>query len=662
MTRRRVLQLIGAAVVVIAGIHVVGPLFGWKAIMGPDGWANGTSTTNYERVAELDDFFQPQIVRVQPGTEVVFRNSGRNPHNVTADDGSFQSGLMTGGQEFSHTFTTPGIYRFTCTLHGQPGGIGMTGIVAVGDVALPETGGTAVGPGREPVPAGPGATIRVPQDRPTIQAGVDAARPGDLILVSPGVYEEAVLVTTPYLTIRGLDRNATILDGGLTKANGIHVVEADGVSIENMTARHYQLNGFYWTSVQGYRGSYLTAYGNGDYGIYAFDSVFGRFDHDYASGHPDSGFYIGQCQPCDAVITDSIAVHNALGYSGTNAGGDLLIVNSEWTDNNAGIAPNTLDSELLAPQTGVEIAGNWIHENNAVDAPLKRLEYPPYGIGVVVAGGRDNVVEGNVVEGNATFGIALLPNLDSNFWATRGNTVRGNLVTGSGRADLALGAPSVNGDCFAGNDFATSLPPAIETFAGCGARIGGGGDVAATLNLLGRFAAALGGHYTSGDWQSEPRPPGQPQLPDAASAPASLAIPEVAVPGPVTVRTLAEVQAIATAAPAAHTTSREVLLMGIPLGSALTTILGLYGYVFPMVLYAAWVAIALWDLVRRDALTPRRRYLWMTAVLLVPLAGPIVYFASGGSEIPRGTRWFLVAGGLTVYLVVAVLALLAEAL
>jgi hypothetical protein len=99
------------------------------------------------------------------------------------------------------------------------------------------------------------------------------------------------------------------------------VIEADGVAVENLTARHFLLNGFYWSDVLGYRGSYLTASTNGDYGIYAFGSRSGRFDHSYASGSPDAGFYIGACNPCDAVITDVLAEHNALGYSGTNAGG-----------------------------------------------------------------------------------------------------------------------------------------------------------------------------------------------------------------------------------------------------------------------------------------------------------------------------------------------------
>ncbi|MGZ4190757.1 MAG: plastocyanin, partial [Actinomycetota bacterium] len=285
----------------------------------------------------------------------------------------------------------PGVIRIFCRYHGARGGIGMSGVILVGNVPLPGAS-SGVGPGRETPPTTPGRTIRVPAEQPTIQRAVDRARPGDLILVSPGTYPEAVIVVTPFLTIRGTDRNAVILDGGFTKPNGVHVIEADGVAVESMTARHYLLNGFQWTNVNGYRGSYLTAYDDGDYGIFAIGSVWGQFDHSYASGHPDSGIYIGQCHPCHAVISDVLSEDNGLGYSGTNAGGDLLIANSEWRRNMAGIVPNTLDSELMPPQRDVEIAGNYVHDNNNRGAPAKVLQYPALGIGILLAGGRGDVV------------------------------------------------------------------------------------------------------------------------------------------------------------------------------------------------------------------------------------------------------------------------------
>jgi hypothetical protein len=153
-------------------------------------------------------------------------------------------------------------------------------------------------------------------------------------------------------------------------------VLANSVVIENITARHYTGNGFYWTGVTGYQGSYLTAYSNGDYGIYAYQAVNGQFDHSFAAGQPDSGFYIGACHPCHALITNVISEDNALGFSGTNAGGDLIISDSLWRNNMGGIVPNTLDSEPRPPQDGVTILNNLVEDNNNYNARLKRSSIP----------------------------------------------------------------------------------------------------------------------------------------------------------------------------------------------------------------------------------------------------------------------------------------------
>ena len=221
-------------------------------------------------------------------------------------------------------------------------------------------------------------TLRVPDDYATIQAAVSAAAPGDLVLVGPGVYEEAVDVETEDLTIRGLDRNEVVLDGDFTLENGMRVL-ADGVAIENMTAQNFTTNGFFWTGVTGYRGSYLNAIRNGDYGVYAFDAVKGQFDHIYAAGSPDAGIYVGQCYPCDAVVTDVISEHNGLGYSGTNAGGNLVIVNSTWRNNRAGIVPNSGSYELCYPQRDATIVGNIVHDNNQPDTPGDRRRAARHG-------------------------------------------------------------------------------------------------------------------------------------------------------------------------------------------------------------------------------------------------------------------------------------------
>jgi plastocyanin len=626
---------------------------GFLLVLAVPGWASAEEP-GYTDVRPIDNVFSPRVVRVPVGGEVEWTNDGRTVHNVVADDGSFRSPTLEPGDAFSFTFGAEGAFPYFCSFHGSPGA-GMVGVVLVGGAGLP--GAVAgVGPGRETPPSVPAETVRVPRDAPTIQAGVDTAEPGGLVLISPGVYEEAVVVTTPFLTIRGTDRNEVVLDGGFALDNGIQVIEADGVSIENMTARNYILNGFLWSSVFGYRGSYLTAYDNGEYGVFAYDSIYGEFDHSYASGSPDSGFYIGQCFPCHAVVTDVLAEHNAVGFSGTNAGGDLAIVNSEWRYNYAGIVPNTLDSEEGSPQHGALIAGNWIHGNNDASAAASDLAYPSLGNGIILAGGRDNVVIRNLVEGHEAFGILVAPNIDANVWLSQDNEVRENLVRDSGRADLALAAPSAGGDCFSDNDFSTSLPAAIEWRSGCGSPLRhlAGGSLGVTLGPLIRFIQANAGDVPTGDWRTQPVPPPQETMPGAAGAPPNPAIAEVAVPRPFTIR-----DAPTLDVPATDRVGKELMVLGIPLATTWWgTLIGLYAYALPLILYTAWVSIALWDLARQDAVPNRIRILWMLVVLAVPLLGPIAYYAFGRSPIQRSLRITLVVGGLGVYVALAALGVL----
>jgi Right handed beta helix region len=399
-------------------------------------------------------------------------------------------------------------------------------------------------------------TLHVPQDHDTIQAAVDAAAPGDLILVEPGTYEEAVDVETEDLTIRGLDRNEVILDGGFELENGIRVL-ADGVAVENLTAQNYTTNGFFWTGVTGYRGSYLTAYRNGDYGVYAFDAMKGQLEHIYASGSPDAGVYIGQCFPCDAVIDDVISEHNGLGYSGTNSGGNLLIVNSTFRYNRAGIVPNSGSYELCYPERDTTIVGNIVHDNMQPDTPAIDVALLAMGNGILVAGGSRNTIERNLVYDHERVGIGLVPFPEEQandgvpdestwdtpcaevrddppavtdpdalalvLWDAVQNIVRGNDVSGSGIADLAVGSlqPDLASldNCFADNTFAGSAPVDVEALAPCeGEPASDGWDVGA-LDL----GALIGAERPpSVDYETAPtpEPADQPNMPDAATAPA----------------------------------------------------------------------------------------------------------------------------------------------
>jgi plastocyanin len=75
--------------------------------------------------------FAPATVTIKAGTTVVWTSEDQVSHTVTADDGSFDSGTMRGGDTFSHTFTEPGEYPYYCRFHGGPGGVGMAGTIVV---------------------------------------------------------------------------------------------------------------------------------------------------------------------------------------------------------------------------------------------------------------------------------------------------------------------------------------------------------------------------------------------------------------------------------------------------------------------------------------------------------------------------------------------------
>ncbi len=499
-----------------------------------------------------------------------------------------------------------------------------------------------------------GVTLTVPEQYPTIQSAVDAAQPGDLVLIGPGVYKEAVAVTTPGLIIRGVDRNEVILDGEFTRENGIFVT-ADGVAIENMTARNYTVNGFFWTGVTGYRGSYLTAIDDWVYGIYAFDSVDGLLEHSYASGSWDAGFYIGQCDPCDAVVTDVLAEFNGLGYSGTNSSANIYIVNSEWRHNVAGIAPNTLDSELLPPAHDVVVAGNYIHDNGEQGrAPNRTAEWSAYGNGVVLAGVRDSIVRNNLMVNNRSSGVQIVSMIDASLWPSGGNQVRDNVIMGSGRGDLLLGGPLEQGSCFSGNDFSTSVPRFIQVVHSCdGLNIPLWYGLATSSDPLGRIAQVTHGQNPQLEHGEAPTPELTfEQLPGGADAPAAPAV---------NVFASLDFDPAAIATPempaGIEIADRRPVVLGVAVdGGFWPVLMGALLWWIPLVVWVVGGLWALWRIVTSSRGTVVKTA-WAAIVIVIPVIGVLLYAAFGAG---RGSvrRIAMVAFGSFTWLVVVVTSLL----
>ena len=75
--------------------------------------------------------FAPSSLDLLPGETVEWTNISERPHTVTADDDSFDSDEVEGGDKFERTFDAVGLYGYHCRLHA-----GMVGEIDVRRVTL----------------------------------------------------------------------------------------------------------------------------------------------------------------------------------------------------------------------------------------------------------------------------------------------------------------------------------------------------------------------------------------------------------------------------------------------------------------------------------------------------------------------------------------------
>jgi LPXTG-motif cell wall-anchored protein len=66
----------------------------------------------------IADFnFAPATITVNEGDTVTWNNNGPTPHSATANDGSFDTGILKKGQSGSHTFNQAGSFSYYCKPH-----------------------------------------------------------------------------------------------------------------------------------------------------------------------------------------------------------------------------------------------------------------------------------------------------------------------------------------------------------------------------------------------------------------------------------------------------------------------------------------------------------------------------------------------------------------
>jgi hypothetical protein len=360
----------------------------------------------------------------------------------------------------------------------------------------------------------------------TIQKAVNASGRKATIKVKPGKYVEGVIVSGHkhdglHIIGTGKKASAVLLEGknargpGGPAQNGIDGENVNNLVLENMKAEHYPANGFFINTCHGYLMKNLVAGFNHSYGLYVFKCVGGRMTRSVGFGNGDSAFYVGgtpfEKHPVTTTLDHDTGYENVLGYSGTNSK-YIVIRDSEFYNNGAGVVPNTLESEPDQPATSGLIEHNLIYWNNfdyyRPGSPVstvsggvgtKRANYP-IGAGVILFGTTGWVVKDNSIFGNFLWGGAAFSDPTNTSGKAENNRNRFIDNKMGGRFKDANGFDFYNdgsgkGTCFQNNGAGVTLDtsttePTSQLYPSCPNSFGTG-TTTADPTQFGKLAAVV---------------------------------------------------------------------------------------------------------------------------------------------------------------------------
>lgn len=273
----------------------------------------------------------------------------------------------------------------------------------------------------------------------SIQAAVDGAVPGTVILVQPGVYHEspaasrAVTITTDRIQIvaQSTPDNPVVLENAGGQNAGIWVSPTDSVAtydsteqaehppcgengnllhgfqLQGMTVRGFDQFGVYLACVDGFALTQNLADGNQVYGLFPVRSHNGTMTHNEAQGTPlDAALYVGQSD--HVTMTGNSTHDNVLGLEVENSS-DITVTDNQVFDNTAGIVADVMPGLQKKEQTNVEFSGNDVHDNNRPNSagPDQSVGLTPSGTGMVILGGSMVTAEHNSLSNNGFAGIIV---------------------------------------------------------------------------------------------------------------------------------------------------------------------------------------------------------------------------------------------------------------
>jgi parallel beta-helix repeat protein len=260
------------------------------------------------------------------------------------------------------------------------------------------------------------AASLVVRPRESIQAAVDAAQPGDTVVVSPGTYHEAVCVMTDGIHLRGegavirppAEPPATpcavipagiFLVGQLDLGNGTVVDPISDVTVSGFRVEGFESSGILMLGGKDVDIIDNTAAGNEEYGIARFFSTGGTLRNNRATGSDEAGLYLGESPAADASIVGNRAWDNGLfGIFVRDSSHGSIVGNTSW-----GNCVGLIVFASHAPTDDWTVKGNRIHDNaKACGGGDEGM--PASGMGIALAGAGHTSVTGNVVTGNHATG------------------------------------------------------------------------------------------------------------------------------------------------------------------------------------------------------------------------------------------------------------------
>lgn len=285
-----------------------------------------------------------------------------------------------------------------------------------------------------------------------IQSAVDQARPGDTILVEPGLYPETVSIDIPSLTVRGLivDGERAWLDGENTRSDGFNTTGDDFV-LEGFGMRRYIGNAVLTTGAERvvYRNLYIEGTDAGSvetiYGIYPVECTDILIEQNEVTGIADAAIYVGQSRG-PIIVRDNVVHGNVTGIEIENSTHADVYDNHVY-NNTAGVLVFLLPNNPSKVGYHTRIYANLIENNNHPNygAPGSVVSQVPPGTGIMIITADNTEVFDNTIRGHVTAGLILtslyslyprdtvfdlgpLPEnnyIHSNTWANNGNAPQG---------------------------------------------------------------------------------------------------------------------------------------------------------------------------------------------------------------------------------------------